>query len=192
MDDKENRNKERTSEEYRQDAEEHIESLKQGWKVFGGTGIFVIAALVAVILIALAWFVFNNRVNGRMGAISAKYDGIEIGSSGNKGVHDDWLKKISSDITYHLPQNEEDKHDTSKGGSINWVLNDNSNMKNYFEGKLFEETGKDKRKDFAIEPGTKGNLDFFIKSNDDGNLSLDFTLEIIPFKVENTESTDDY
>ena len=144
--------------------------------------VFIMAAIVAFIAICIAWFVSNNRVNGILGGISAKKSGIEIGSKGNGGVHDDLLQKIAEGIKYHLPgSSDEGKHDTSQGGSINWLLSDSSNMKNYDGGKTFKDTKKEFRKDYAMEPGTKGQLDFFIKSYEGGNLSLNFTLDIAPY-----------
>ena len=144
--------------------------------------VFIMAAIVAFIAICIAWFVSNNRVNGVLGGISAKKSGIEIGSRGGGGVHDDLLQEIVKEISYHLPgPDDEGKHDTSQGGSINWLLSDSSNMKNYDGGKTFKDTKKEFRKDYAMEPGTKGQLDFFIKSYEDGDLSLDFTLDITPY-----------
>ena len=147
--------------------------------------VFIMAAIVAFIAICIAWFVSNNRVNGILGGISAKKSGIEIGSKGRGGVHDDLLQEIVKEISYHLPgPDDEGKHDTSQGGSINWLLSDSSNMKNYDGGKTFKDTKKEFRKDYAMEPGTKGQLDFFIKSYEDGDLSLDFTLDIAPYTME--------
>ena len=148
--------------------------------------VFIMAAVVAFIAICIAWFVSNNRVNGILGGISAKKSGIEIGSKGSGGVHDDLLKKIAEGIKYHLPgSGDEGKYDTSQGGSINWLLSDSSNMKNYDknydEGNVFKEAEGKLRKDYAMEPGTKGKLDFFIKSYEVGNLSLAFTLDIAPY-----------
>ena len=155
--------------------------------------VFAIAALIAIIAIGVAWFVSNTRVKAGLGTISAKYSGIEIGSTGQKGVHDDFLQKVKAAITYHLPDGDSDKkHDTSQGGSINWLLGTDSNMNNYVNGKTFEEISKEgenekTRKDYAMEPGTKGKLDFFIKSYDEGALSLDFSLNITPSKVADAE-----
>lgn len=146
--------------------------------------VFIMAAMVAFIVICIAWFVSNNRVNGILGGISAKKSGIEIGSRGGGGVHDDLLKDIVKGINYESPESgKTGEQDTSKGGSINWLLDENSNMKNYDGGKAFSETGKQFRKDYAMEPGTKGKLDFFIKSYEDGNLSLNFTLDIAPYTM---------
>ena len=90
--------------------------------------IFIAAAAIAFIAICIAWFVSNNRVSGTSGTVSAKYSGIEIGSEGKAGVHDDLLQRIKNGIN------------TSQGGSINWMLSENSNMKNYKDGDSFNET----------------------------------------------------
>ena len=151
--------------------------------------VLVLAAAVAFLALGVAWFVSNNRVNGISGRISAKESGIEIGSKGSQGVHDDILQKVKSDLTYHLPSEESNKqHDTSLGGSINWLLNSDSNMNNYNEGKSFTDTGAKFRKDYAMEPGTKGKLDFFIKPYEEGDLSLEFSLDIVPY-VMNGDTT---
>lgn len=147
--------------------------------------IFVIAAIAVIIALCIAWFVSNNRVNGISGRISAKESGIEIGSRGSQGVHDDILKKVKSDLTYHLPgEGSNNQHDTSLGGSINWLLDSDSNMNNYSQGKSFTDTGAKFRKDYAMEPGTKGKLDFFIKPYEEGDLSLEFSLDIVPYVMD--------
>ena len=151
--------------------------------------VFVIAAIAVIIALCIAWFVSNNRVNGISGGISAKESGIEIGSRGSQGVHDDILKQVKSDLTYHLPgEGSTNQHDTSLGGSINWLLNSDSNMNNYHEGKSFTDTGAKFRKDYAMEPGTKGKMDFFIKPYEEGDLSLEFSLDIVPY-VMNGDTT---
>ena len=149
--------------------------------------VFIAAAAIALIAICMAWFVSNSRVNGTLVTVSAKYSGIEIGSEGRAGVHDDFLKKIEEEIASYFPTSDK-AYDTSSGGSINWMLNGNSNMKNYEDGKIFKYTEAKYRKDYAIEPGTKGQLDFFIKTYEDGDFSLDFSLEISPFHVEADDS----
>lgn len=166
--------------------QENLEELKKEKKKrIRQMIIFVIAAIAVIIALCIAWFVSNNRVNGISGRISAKESGIEIGSRGSQGVHDDILKKVKCDLTYHLPgEGSNNQHDTSLGGSINWLLNSNSNMNNYNEGKSFTDTGANFRKDYAMEPGTKGRLDFFIKPYEEGNLSLEFSLDIVPYVMD--------
>lgn len=151
--------------------------------------VFIAAAAIALIAICMAWFVSNSRVNGTLVTVSAKYSGIEIGSKGRAGVHDDFLQTIKEGITsFYFPTINEE-HDTSSGGSINWMLNRDSNMRNYKDGQSFNETEAKYRKDYAIEPGTKGKLDFFIKTYEDGDFSLDFSFEISPFHVESDDNT---
>ena len=162
--------------------EELGEKIKKDKKKVVQNTVFMIAAAFALIALCIAWFVSNNRVNGTSGTVSAKYSGIEIGSTGSQGVHDDILKKVESDLIYHLPDKASDyQHDTSQKGSINWLLNPDSNMKNYSGGNSFTDTGAKLRKDYAMEPGTKGKLDFFIKPYEEGDLSLDFSLDIAPY-----------
>lgn len=170
--------------------EELEQKIKKDKKKVAQNAVFIMAAAFALIALCNAWFVSNTRVNGIVGRISAKKPGIEIGSrgsqKGSQGVHDDILKAVKkSDLTYHLPNEESNlQHDTSQGGSINWLLNEDSNMKNYSEGKSFTDTGAKFRKDYAMEPGTKGRLDFFIKSYEEGNLSLEFSLDIVPYVMD--------
>ncbi len=165
--------------------EELKKKIKKDKKKVAQNTVFIMAAAFVLIALCIAWFVSNNRVNGILGKISAKKVGIEIGSEGSQGVHDDILQKVKSDFTYHLPnEGSNHKHDTSQGGSINWLLNSDSNMKNYSEGKNFTDTKAKFRKDYAMEPGTKGRLDFFIKSYEKGDLSLDFSLDIVPYVME--------
>ena len=166
--------------------QENLEELKKEKKKrIRQIIVFVIAAIIVIIALCIAWFVSNNRVNGISGRISAKESGIEIGSRGSQGVHDDILKQVKRDLTYHLlGEGSTNQHDTSLGGSINWLLNSDSNMNNYSEGKSFTDTGAKFRKDYAMEPGTKGKLDFFIKPYEEGNLSLEFSLDIVPYVMD--------
>ena len=92
------------------------------------------------------------------------------------------MKTIKDGITSYFPK-EIEAYDTSQGGSINWMLSEDSNMNNYKDGKSFKETGAEYRKEYAMEPGTKGKLNFFIKTYEAGNLSLDFSLDISPFHI---------
>lgn len=167
--------------------EELRKEIKKDKKKVVQNTVFIMAAAFVLIALCIAWFVSNNRVSGTSGTVSAKYSGIEIGSEGKAGVHDDLLKTIKAGITSYFPK-EEEAYDTSQGGSINWMLSEDSNMNNYKGGESFEETGVEYRKEYAMEPGTKGQLDFFIKTYEAGDLSLDFSLEISPFFHSETDN----
>lgn len=61
----------KTAEEYRQTADAHTQTLKDFWKRFLVSGLFVIAAVI-IIFACLAWFVSNNRVSAETASLSAK------------------------------------------------------------------------------------------------------------------------
>ena len=165
--------------------EELEKKIKKDKRKIAQSTVLIMSAALALIALCTAWFVSNTRVNGIVGRISAKKPGIEIGSKGSQGVHDDILKQVKSDLTYHLfGDGSTNQHDTSLGGSINWLLNPDSNMNNYSEGKSFTDTVAKFRKDYAMEPGTKGRLDFFIKPYEEGKLSLEFSLDIVPYVMD--------
>ena len=60
----------KTAAEYRQAADEHVRTLKDFWKDFLVSGLFVLAAIVAIFA-CLAWFAANNRVSATGRSISA-------------------------------------------------------------------------------------------------------------------------
>ena len=78
----------KTAAEYRQAADEHVRTLKDFWKDFLVSGLFVLAAIVAIFA-CLAWFAANNRVSATGSTISAKAERYIITTdAGTKGVYD--------------------------------------------------------------------------------------------------------
>ena len=80
----------RTAAEYRQAADEHVRTLKDFWKDFLVSGLFVLAAIVAIFA-CLAWFAANNRVCATGSTIGAKAERyiITTDTTGKNGVYDD-------------------------------------------------------------------------------------------------------
>lgn len=79
----------KTAAEYRQAADEHVRTLKDFWKDFLVSGLFVLAAIVAIFA-CLAWFAANNRVSATGSTIGAKADRYTITTdTGTKGVYDE-------------------------------------------------------------------------------------------------------
>ena len=74
--------------------EEFAKEIEKNKRKVARNIVFIMAAMVAFIVICIAWFASNNRVNGILGGISAKKSGIEIGARGSGGVQDDLLQKI--------------------------------------------------------------------------------------------------
>ena len=84
--------------------EELRKEIKKDKKKVVQNTVFIMAAAFVLIALCIAWFVSNNRVSGTSGTVSAKYSGIEIGSEGKAGVHDDLLKTIKDGITSYFPK----------------------------------------------------------------------------------------
>lgn len=78
----------KTAEQYRQTADEHVRTLKDFWKDFLVSGLFVLAAIV-IIFACLAWFAANNSANATGSSISAKGARYYISTTGtNKGYYE--------------------------------------------------------------------------------------------------------
>ena len=61
----------RTPEDYQKKANEQIQKLKNQWKTFFRTGPIVIAAVIVMIALSIAWFVSNTMVDATGVQISA-------------------------------------------------------------------------------------------------------------------------
>lgn len=81
----------KTAEQYRQAADAHAQTLKDFWKRFLVSGLFVVAAII-IIFACLAWFVSNNQVKAETATISAKGDRFALmgvsGDDTHQGVYD--------------------------------------------------------------------------------------------------------
>ncbi len=159
-----------TPEEYRQQAQEEMQNLKNQWKTFFRTGIFLFAAVAAMIILGIAWFVSNNKVAGTGTSISASgsdFDlaaditGVTGAATSTKGMYDGLLVVPSGTETKTTEQTFLATNDTNN--SITWAITDDSNLNN--------QTGAN-----GIEPGSSGSLTFYIISHKDGPLSL--TLDV--------------
>lgn len=155
-----------TPEEYRQQAQEEMQNLKNQWKTFFRTGIFLFAAVAAMIILGIAWFVSNNKVAGTGTSISASGSDFDLaadipGAASTKGMYDELLDVPSGTKTKIKEQTFLATNDTND--SITWAITDDSNLNN--------QTGAN-----GIEPGSSGSLTFYIISHKDGPLSL--TLDV--------------
>ena len=113
--------------------EELHEQIENDKKQAKRSIVFAMTALIAIIILCIAWFVANNRVSGSSSAVSANDSGIELGSDGGAGIHDDVLKNIlgsdgENGFWYQLQQFLET---SSSHTAVNWLLNDQSKIGNY-------------------------------------------------------------
>ena len=64
----------KTAEEYRKEAEIHQEAARSMMKTFLATGIFLVATIVALVIMGMAWFVANAKVESASASIAASDD----------------------------------------------------------------------------------------------------------------------
>lgn len=167
-----------TPEEYRQQAQEEMQNLKNQWKTFFRTGIFLFAAVAAMIILGIAWFVSNNKVAGTGTSISASGSDFDLaaditGAASTKGMYDKLLD---------VPPGTEIKEQTflatnDTNNSITWAITDDSNLNN--------QTGAN-----GIEPGSSGSLTFYIISHKDGPLSLTLDVTLTGYGYSGEEATE--
>lgn len=129
----------KTAAEYRQAADEHVRTLKDFWKDFLVSGLFVLAAIVAIFA-CLAWFAANNRVSATGSTIGAKADRYTLTAAGEG--------KPDAHVGYY-ERTAEEKHtiaglDTADGMTVTL----GSNLNNETAGSLY--------------PGARGKITFMV------------------------------
>ena len=119
--------------EYRQTADEHVKTLKDFWKDFLVSGIFILAAIV-IIFACLAWFAANNRVSATGSSISAQgarftlTSEVKSGQDHHPGTYDSQMSRSDDTLSFDVTTE--------------------SNLNNYTEGGLY--------------PGARGVLSFTV------------------------------
>lgn len=133
----------KTAAEYRQAADEHVRTLKDFWKDFLVSGLFVLAAIVAIFA-CLAWFAANNRVSATGSTIGAKADRYTLTAAGEgeSGAHVGYYERSE--------RTPEEKHaierlDTTDAMTVTL----GSNLNNETAGSLY--------------PGARGKITFTVK-----------------------------
>ena len=130
----------KTAAEYRQAADEHVRTLKDFWKDFLVSGLFVLAAIVAIFA-CLAWFAANNRVSATgstIGAKAARYS-LTAAGEGDDGAHVGYYERTDAE-----KQNIA-KLDTTDAMTVTL----GSNLNNETAGSLY--------------PGARGKITFTVK-----------------------------
>jgi hypothetical protein len=174
----------KTAEEYRAIAEAHRQAYKNQWKTFFKCGIFVMTTLVALIALAAAWFVNNSRVAVDGVNLSSGDTSFELGSYGRNGIYDDIISEFFENVTV----SDSSPYTTSGARTnISWLVSDDSNIGNFNEEDVDFST--EDRKDYAIEPGSDGELTFYIVPGKNGTQTFSFDLSITPYAATVDDST---
>ena len=169
-----------TPEEYRQQARDEISEVKAEWKVFLRTGIIMFAALVAIIIACIAWFVSNNKVTISGTKVQSAGSEFELAaaakpdSESSAGVYDNLL-----DVQAGTETSIGNKKFLATDGShtsITWAITNDSNMNN-------------NNPEDGIEPGASGKMTFYIISQKDGPLSVTLDLTLTGYTGEEKAAT---
>ena len=169
-----------TPEEYRQQARDEISEVKAEWKVFLRTGIIMFAALVAIIIACIAWFVSNNKVTISGTRVQSAGSEFELAaaakpdSESSAGVYDKLL-----DVHAGTETSIGNKTFLATDGShtsITWAITNDSNMNN-------------NNTEDGIKPGASGKMTFYIISQKDGPLSVTLDLTLTGYTGEEKAAT---
>ena len=131
----------KTAAEYRQAADEHVRTLKDFWKDFLVSGLFVLAAIVAIFA-CLAWFAANNRVSATGSTIGAKAERYTIAAASDDDAH----------VGYYERNERTDKEKQAIAGldtTDAMTVTLGSNLNNETSGSLY--------------PGARGKISFTVK-----------------------------
>lgn len=161
-----------TPEEYRQKARKEMQDLKNQWKIFFKTGFIMLAALIAIIVACIAWFVSNNKVDSTGMNIRAAGSEFDLAASiknakSTNGIYDKLLS---------VPNGENNNEYSVTSGShtaISWAITDDSNLRN------------EKDKSLGIEPGSSGSITFYIIPHKNGALNVSLTLSLTGYTLKN-------
>ena len=130
----------KTAAEYRQAVDEHVRTLKDFWKDFLVSGLFVLAAIVAIFA-CLAWFAANNRVSATgstIGAKAARYSLTATGE-GEPDAHTGYYERTDAEKQNITRLDTTDAMTVTLG----------SNLNNESAGSLY--------------PGARGKITFTVK-----------------------------
>lgn len=130
----------KTAAEYRQAADEHVRTLKDFWKDFLVSGLFVLTAIVAIFA-CLAWFAANNRVSATGSTIAAKAARYSLTATG-EGEPD-------AHTGYYERTDAEKQNITRLDTTDAMTVTLESNLNNESAGSLY--------------PGARGKITFTVK-----------------------------
>lgn len=133
----------KTAAEYRQAADEHVRTLKDFWKDFLVSGLFVLAAIVAIFA-CLAWFAANNRVSATGSTIGAKAERYTLTAEG-EGASDAHVGYYERSGRSDEEKKVIDGLDTTDAMTVTL----DSNLNNETAGSLY--------------PGARGKISFTVK-----------------------------
>lgn len=151
--------------------DELLEQIEADKKQVKKSSIFVIAALVAIIALCIAWFASNNRVTAGMSGISAKEPPFSLATKkANEGSEDSLIADFVGKGTEL--QLGEDKYYISNGGAIRLQVSPDNNMNNDNDSNAH-----------GIAPGDAGKITFYVIPREKGYKEFTFQMDIKTYKT---------
>lgn len=155
----------KTAAEYRQAADEHVRTLKDFWKDFLVSGLFVLAAIVAIFA-CLAWFAANNRVSATGSTIGAKADRYTLTAAGEgeSGAHTGYYERTNDGAVIGTGEMDDSgKEDPRLDISDAMTVTLTSNLNNETAGSLY--------------PGARGKIMFTVTPRTDnlGDITINLS-----------------
>ena len=144
-------------------------AVKDARKQITRSILLALTALAVIAFACYAWFVSTKRVTGSIRPVQLLGSTFELASAGNMGAYDHMLPdglNISGDS--RKPSGTV----TSTGkASILWQVSGSSSLNNT------ETTG-------CIQPGSRGAIQFSVIPKADGELKLNFQIELLPMQEQ--------
>lgn len=173
----------KTAEEYRKAAEAHREAAKNMRKTFLKTGIFTVAAVVAILVITIAWFSNNSRVGGD--GINIAADGVEkyvIASAGTRQTAEQEKYKENGENILSDSGGTEyiSYYDTLTGDTV--TLQEDNKL------TLFQGSAWHLQDNGTMQPGARGVLEFYVIPQVEGLRELQFSLNTAGYRGTADES----
>lgn len=155
----------KTAAEYRQAADEHVRTLKDFWKDFLVSGLFVLAAIVAIFA-CLAWFAANNRVSATGSTIGAKAERYTLAAAGEgeSSAHTGYYERTNDGAVIGTGEMDDSgKEDPRLDISDAMTVTLTSNLNNETAGSLY--------------PGARGKIMFTVTPHTDdlGDITINLS-----------------
>lgn len=202
----------KTAEEYRKEAEIHQEAARSMMKTFLATGIFLTATIVALVIMGMAWFVANAKVESASASIAAsgdyKFYLATLEDDSQQGVYDknkspssdsDYLAKALSKF-FRADKNGRDDEEGNYYSSFLDLPNLNKGTTRFTDkdGKRYilgdsdgislmvnETSNVNNTEEFEhIGPGSYGEFTFYIIPRVDNLDQVKFSILLQPFTLE--------
>lgn len=162
--------------------DELAEKKKNQKKSLIKLGTMGVITLILFIFSSIAWFTMNRETSTSGMGVKAGGPSFELKTTGYYGYFDDWLEddvgKISEDRAHAEtpPSGTSGSITTAQSATIQWLMTDENNAKNY----VTEDTVED---DIGIRPGSFGSLKFSVVPREAETIELSFKLDMIPYRT---------